>query len=747
MTDGTLAPCPQTRISLDIVPVMMSDLTESVPRCGSGLMSAGLIVERRGNVFIVFCNSGDYEIDVAECSSDYEVGSWLGLFMKKENIVSHGLLDIADLPEVRVVQEKAEVLTSGRVSNTSCQTKDFGCIPLLCPLQRGVAPPSTVVQVWARRLTPRETDYFDVLWGVSEIVAVVHKSPSPSRSTPEADREVKQQLHHSRFVDDRSQRHEEAERVLADLDCVCGKMPHSRSTQPDVRSQNAAAGRQQQQTYDESDFTGRMHRHDSGDAGRRSPSPRRYCSSPSREQQVRKRPSSGREARHRERDMIPRNGSEPLGNTWRRSPSPPSCGPRRNAMEQKQSCINEEDDVVLLGVITNVVENICNSEFIGYVWTRDSLGAGVLHLGSDPHIQSRYSPGFWIEFILPVDYARVVLGPGSRDRPRFEISYKDCRLVTPPFPTFAVRNSIEIDIRVSVPELHRRGDDYVHRDLGAIADPKRLLEGGSDYILRITVNRPSKMYIREETAKWKVLEVKTVGESRAPRYAGKAEKAKRLLPSCNRPSTSIQRPSSAAPRYNRNSDSSSGGGSPEVPRTGPTRIQGPPAVPATQPAKVANGNEREKVTEVAMVESHNKQKGKYRLWLTKYHMEAVFYSDRVLKAGHFFQGRFSIGGKSKNKCHHYLQEMPAPEGVRGYYDEEAQELELYVDAMHKNRKNGTCYEVYHEIIGYVRDTQNLLAAVDEPTPVTITARRLPCASEGGRLTWQIHRLGAPVVIT
>ncbi|XGW29070.1 hypothetical protein V3C99_008680 [Haemonchus contortus] len=68
---------------------------------------------------------------------------------------------------------------------------------------------------------------------------------------------------------------------------------------------------------------------------------------------------------------------------------------------------------------------------------------------------------------------------------------------------------------------------------------------------------------------------------------------------------------------------------------------------------------------------------------------------------------------------------------------------MHVEAMHKNRKNGACYEVYHEVLGYVRDSHNLLRQVDEPTLVAIAARRLPCAAESGRLVWQIHKLGFP----
>ncbi|KAK6056756.1 hypothetical protein COOONC_05735 [Cooperia oncophora] len=82
------------------------------------------------------------------------------------------------------------------------------------------------------------------------------------------------------------------------------------------------------------------------------------------------------------------------------------------------------------------------------------------------------------------------------------------------------------------------------------------------------------------------------------------------------------------------------------------------------------------VFQVAMVESFNRQKRKYTVWLTKYHVEAELYSNHLLQPGHFFKGRFSIGGKHKSKCHDYLHDLPIPEGVRGYYDTEADKLEI-----------------------------------------------------------------------
>ncbi|VDL87304.1 unnamed protein product [Nippostrongylus brasiliensis] len=65
---------------------------------------------------------------------------------------------------------------------------------------------------------------------------------------------------------------------------------------------------------------------------------------------------------------------------------------------------------------------------------------------------------------------------------------------------------------------------------------------------------------------------------------------------------------------------------------------------------------------------------------------------------------------------------------------------LYVNGKHTNRKNRGCYEVYHEYLGYIRDTFNLLSRVDEATLVPITAQRRHCTAEGGELVWQIIAL-------
>ncbi|KAK6030924.1 hypothetical protein OSTOST_02933 [Ostertagia ostertagi] len=221
-----------------------------------------------------------------------------------------------------------------------------------------------------------------------------------------------------------------------------------------------------------------------------------------------------------------------------------------------------------------------------------------------------------------------------------------------------------MEIPISLSVSHRRGDDYVHCDLGAIADPRFLLEGGRDYILRVTVNRPVKVHFRQEAARWKILDVMPVGESWGPRHT---RKERRL-----------------SDRYRAVDHLVLFGGRiplcpdapPEAQRVVPACAQGSTTATAKPLDTTVDDDVRQRVTDVAMVETYNKKKGKYRLWLTQYHTEAEFCSNHVFKAGHFFQGRFSIGGKHKNKCHDYLQEVPTPEGVSGYYDTEAEELEV-----------------------------------------------------------------------
>ncbi|XGW29068.1 hypothetical protein V3C99_008680, partial [Haemonchus contortus] len=654
----------------------------------------GLIVERCGDVFIVNSNSNDFEISVVECNDDYDVGTWLGLRIGQGVIEDHSVYRKNELPEIRIVQGKAQVLTTGRVTSSTCITEEFGSIPLLCRFPSTVIPSSSVIRVWSRRLTPSERRDYGALWGVTEVVSVVHtsQSPSPSRSTPEADREV------TLAQGDRQQSAEKYEHV----ERRCNEENQRRRGRMQSLVQNTDSRENRQQLH--------MFTADHG---------------------------------NREEVMYSGNRNQSLRPTQRRDPSPLPTS--RSHIELDQSN-NRYAEVVLLGIVTSVVANDC--EYIGYVWTRESLETGILHLGCDPYERLKFGPGHWIEINMPANIAGALLGSCSRYRPRFEFGPEDCRLTKALFPTFAVGNSMEMDVPVSISLSHVRGEDYVHDDLGVIADPGELLERGNDYIIRITMNEEAysmKMLIQQGAAKWKILRVKPMhpyDENLAHRRE-EVTGGRRVLPNHNRPTAFVHRPSAAVSRFmaTQYTANESREASIEESRNATSACTQGSLTVAVKPLDATiDGDVRQRVTEVAMVESRqlDNRKQKYHLWLTNFHAEAEFYSNHVFNEGHFFQGRFSIGGKHKNKCHEYLQEVPIPEGVRGYYDKEAGELELHVEAMHKNRKNGACYEVYHEVLGYVRDSHNLLRQVDEPTLVAIAARRLPCAAESGRLVWQIH---------
>ncbi|KAK6747018.1 hypothetical protein RB195_000329 [Necator americanus] len=150
--------------------------------------------------------------------------------------------------------------------------------------------------------------------------------------------------------------------------------------------------------------------------------------------------------------------------------------------------------------------------------------------------------------------------------------------------------------------------------------------------------------------------------------------------------------------------------------------------------KHLDSNERHSVTATAMVEMQM-EKGRYRVWLLDYHQDADFCTSRTLEPGHFFQGRFRIGGGHKGKCHDYIRQMQKLHD--GHFCPETNEVELYVTALHTNRKRGGHYEVYHNCLGYVLDTSNLLKTTECETRVSITARRKRFAPEGGKLLWQI----------
>ncbi|KJH50067.1 hypothetical protein DICVIV_03788 [Dictyocaulus viviparus] len=83
---------------------------------------------------------------------------------------------------------------------------------------------------------------------------------------------------------------------------------------------------------------------------------------------------------------------------------------------------------------------------------------------------------------------------------------------------------------------------------------------------------------------------------------------------------------------------------------------------------------RQRVTALALVESFDEKKRWYCVWLLEYHIEAVMFTTRSLQPGHFFQGRFAIGGPFKNKCHAYIQRIPIL--IDGCFDYETNEMEV-----------------------------------------------------------------------
>ncbi|KAJ1349117.1 hypothetical protein KIN20_004568 [Parelaphostrongylus tenuis] len=136
------------------------------------MLLVGLIVERRDDVFLIYCNSRDYRLSSFECPSDYEVGVWIGLNLCGDKVERHGvLLGLDDLPRVRVIGGRAEVLTSGRVVGMFCDTKDFYHIPILFHLPENIVLSQNKIQIWVRRLTNEERNLFQGMkWGACEFV-------------------------------------------------------------------------------------------------------------------------------------------------------------------------------------------------------------------------------------------------------------------------------------------------------------------------------------------------------------------------------------------------------------------------------------------------------------------------------------------------------------------------------------------------------------------------------------------------
>uniref|UniRef100_A0A0K0DQ67 DUF4440 domain-containing protein n=1 Tax=Angiostrongylus cantonensis TaxID=6313 RepID=A0A0K0DQ67_ANGCA len=113
-----------------------------------------------------------------------------------------------------------------------------------------------------------------------------------------------------------------------------------------------------------------------------------------------------------------------------------------------------------------------------------------------------------------------------------------------------------------------------------------------------------------------------------------------------------------------------------------------------------------------MVILFDEKKRRHIVWLLQYHVEAVFYPDRNLQPGHFFQGRFAIGGSFKNKCHDYIQEIPRL--IECYFETATNELE--------------------------RDGINILEPVENEVYVSIAVRRSLRADEDGEHVWEIVNL-------
>ncbi|VDO81839.1 unnamed protein product [Heligmosomoides polygyrus] len=336
----------------------------------------------------------------------------------------------------------------------------------------------------------------------------------------------------------------------------------------------------------------------------------------------------------------------------------------------------------LFGLITGVTESRYLNEWIGFVWTRHCRDGrqGILHLGYNEAEAWAFTPGKWIQFAIPSNYAWKVFNTANQDRPRLELVPEDCTIVKPLFDTFVSRDSVE-----SWAPRHTRKEK--------IKRP------------------PQPAPVQQPTQKQQV-------------------PPKSPTPSCTSKNAAKK-------------DESSSEGSEESYKV------------VAKPLDEDQEKQRHKVTSVAMVEEYLEAKQKYRVWLLEYHREAEFCSaNRVLQPGHFFQGRFSIGGQHKSTVmgqnygtskhkrlphqQHLTEASPNPPPWAYAKDEPGRRVRVtcgsgrerrftifwvrlsdgarwtvanpntstsvaavYVDALHTNRKNGRCFEVYHEYLGYV----------------------------------------------
>ncbi|KAL6738791.1 hypothetical protein Aduo_012303 [Ancylostoma duodenale] len=161
-------------------------------------MLLGLITERVGNSYHVYSESGDFDIPLSECDPDYDVGKWLGLRLHENELSYHNLAllpDLPDLPPVRVYRGVAQVLTNGTIvwrkdcKSPFCATSDFETIPVLIRLPDSAQNLQGNFQVWVRRLSREEEQYFGghFKWGVIEFIGNVQQARPLSTSRGSSD--------------------------------------------------------------------------------------------------------------------------------------------------------------------------------------------------------------------------------------------------------------------------------------------------------------------------------------------------------------------------------------------------------------------------------------------------------------------------------------------------------------------------------------------------------------------------------
>ncbi|ETN77126.1 hypothetical protein NECAME_11239 [Necator americanus] len=224
-----------------------------------------------------------------------------------------------------------------------------------------------------------------------------------------------------------------------------------------------------------------------------------------------------------------------------------------------------------------------------------------------------------------------------------------------------------LNVPLSVTLAHRQGDDFYHEELGAIRDERRLLQSGQDYEATVVRIRPRPSTVENEMAMWKVLSAVPIGESWAPHFSRKVSKVKRHLPGKAR-SQPLQRSANAmtfvgqsTSVHERKDDADNPVLDCECCYIEPKHLDNNErhSVTALYVTALHTNRKRGGHYEVyhnclgyvtAMVEMQI-EKGRYRVWLLDYHQDADFCTSRTLEPGHFFQGRFRIGGGHKVQWH------------------------------------------------------------------------------------------------